>query len=158
MRDLGPQHEILERCLAGNWKSATTIWPAPGQIPSRSTGEMRSEMILGGRFLQQAYASFGPFGEFEGRGVLGYNPGSGAFEYLWMDNMSPAFQAEYGRTEVDWRTMVLNGRTLFPGAKTPLDHRSIWQIRTDDEHLYQRYVKEEGKTMHLQLEIVYTRV
>ncbi|MBX3364337.1 MAG: DUF1579 family protein [Phycisphaeraceae bacterium] len=155
--DIGPQHEILARCLAGSWNALVTLWAAPGQPPIQHEGQMHAEMTLGDRFLQQVYHSQGGFGDFHGRGLIGFNPGRGEFEYLWIDNTSTALQIESGRTEGDWRTLVLNGSTLFAGMTARIEHRSIFTIRSDDEHLYQRYVRQPGKNLHLQLEILYTR-
>jgi len=68
----GPQHEALAK-LAGDWTFTNTMWMAPGQPPTESTGTMHAETTMGGRYVVEDWKGEMMGQPFEGHGTNAYN-------------------------------------------------------------------------------------
>jgi len=91
----GPQHEALAK-LAGDWTFTNTMWMAPGQPPTESTGTMHAERTMGGRYVVEDWKGEMMGQPFEGHGTNGYNNVSKQYENTWMDNMGTGIMYSTG--------------------------------------------------------------
>ena len=79
-------HKIMARSV-GEWTTSMQMWEGPNVKPSKSEGTCKSEMILGGRYLQSKYSSTVMGMPFEGISTDGYDNGKKVYFNTWVDNM-----------------------------------------------------------------------
>src|SRR5690348_5992820 len=78
--------KIMTKSL-GTWLDAITMWMQPNAAPMNSTGEMKNEMILGGRYLKGTNTDNFMGQPFEGISTTAYDNAKKIFINNWIDNM-----------------------------------------------------------------------
>jgi hypothetical protein len=74
--------------MVGTWEVASA-WqpPDPGAEPLVSTGEIKMELIFGGRFLHQTQQGAEVMGvPFEGWGIFAFDNFREVFPQIWLDS------------------------------------------------------------------------
>jgi len=152
--ETGPQHDTLAR-FAGNWRAEVKIWMEPGKDPIVTHGTMRSEMVLGGRFLQQQYRDEN--GTMEGRGFWGYNTIDGRYEGFWIDSMATMFQVEQGQHDAESDTYEMIGTMTDPGSRRMMKKRSLITYAGPKAHRMEMFFDRGEGGEQKCMEIRYTR-
>ena len=130
--------------LVGTFRVVVRFWMGPGD-PVESSGSMRNELTLGGRFLRQVFqgdpmpgsealpADAAP--SFAGEGYLAYNNVDKRYESVWVDNASTLIQVESGQIDEAGREWNFYSTLTNPQSGGPMEKRTI--ITIVDEHRYQ---------------------
>jgi hypothetical protein len=151
----GAEHESLKR-FEGTWRAVVKLWPDPSAEPLVSEGTMKSEMILGGRFLEQVYSD--DAGMFAGRGFWGYNTIDKRYEGFWIDSMGTFFQLERGEHDADEDAYMMSGEMTNPGDGKPMAKRSVIRYLGPDANSIEMYFKPGGAAAEAKaMEIQYQR-
>jgi uncharacterized protein DUF1579 len=151
----GPQHEFLKK-FAGDWKASVKSWMGPGE-PQVSEGSAHSEMILGGRFLQEDFKGNFMGQPFEGHGLTGYdNPGK-KFVGTWVDSMTTGVMTSAGSLDKTGKVLTASATYTDPMTGKPGKSRMVTKIVDDNNHVFEMYGMHEGKEVK-EMEITYTRV
>src|SRR5688572_1235489 len=72
--------------LVGDWIHEEVHHAAPAGGGLRGAARSKSVWILGGHRLYLTYKSLGPGGEYEGRGLMGWEPEEKAYRLDWFDS------------------------------------------------------------------------
>lgn len=94
---------------AGDWEYTMTWWMQPGAAPERSSGTSKSEMILGGRYLEDKVRGTAMGQPFEGRGTTGYDNYSKEYISTWVDNMGTGVFVSRGKYDPAAKSLVMTG-------------------------------------------------
>jgi hypothetical protein len=151
----GAPHEVLAR-MAGTWNAKMKSWMEPDKPPMESTGTSETNMILGGRFLQQEFTGEMMAGTFSGIGFTGYDNHTKRYVSIWMDSMGTGILFFEGTASTDGKTITQEARHDNP-IKGPMTWRSVTKIVDDNSHLFELFgIGETGKEEKM-MEITYTR-
>src|SRR5689334_13144499 len=81
----GEQHKQLA-ALAGSWDVSVKMWLDPTKEPGESKAGSETQVIMGGRYVEEKVT--GDFGgmTFLGQGLFGYDNLQKKYTYTWIDN------------------------------------------------------------------------
>jgi hypothetical protein len=149
----GPAHAKL-KSFAGKWHAVVKTWMGPGD-PMVSEGESETEMILGGRILEQEFKGTFMNQPFEGRGMTGYDNMTHQYWATWVDNSSTSVTMSQG--SMDDAGKVLTCTFSTPGMDgQPMQAKTVTTM-VDDKHMtYSMTGMMGGKEVPM-MEITYTR-
>ena len=152
----GAPHRLLEP-FVGTWSATLEFWMEPGGEPTRSTGTMTSQWILGGRFLEQRFTGDVMGEAFEGKGYWGYSNVERTYQGIWIDNMTTRIAYQAGYAEEDGQRFVMLGRELDPVTGAEVGVRDEVAIEGPDKHTYTRMMEPAGEEAHMAMRITYAR-
>ncbi len=95
--------------LAGDWEWTMNWWMQPGAPPEQSSGTSKSEMILGGRYLNDHFRGTAMGQPFEGDGLTGYDNHLKEYFSTWVDNMSTGVFVTRGKYDPQAKSLVMTG-------------------------------------------------
>jgi len=125
----------MQKMLAaanGKWSEDITLWMAPGQPPSKSTGTVDYKMILGGRYQQgNINASFNGM-PYEAVSITGYDNMKKLFFSSYVDNMGTGVLNMEGPYDAATKTITLTGTELDP--MTGKEMKMQETLKTVDDH------------------------
>lgn len=123
----GEPHKHLAR-LAGDWTFTNKMWMDPSQPPMESTGTMRGETILGGRYVQTNWSGNVMGQPFEGRGTEGYDNMAKQYVSVWMDNLSTGLLYSTGTCDDKAMKCSFKGDMMDPmtGQKSYMRTEITW--------------------------------
>jgi hypothetical protein len=152
----GKMHSMMAESV-GDWKAITKIWMDPTQPPMESTATVKSEMIMGGRYLCSKWNGNMMGMPFEGLSTTAYDNGTGNFYASWIDNMSTGMMLMTGTMDKETKTIEYKGITQ--DSMTGKEMKVRQEITFIDKNtqkmvMYMDYNGQEMKTM----EIMMTRV
>ncbi len=150
----GPEHEGIAR-LEGTWRAEVKMWMGPQGEPMVSQGTMKNTMVLGGRFLQEAYED--DAGMYEGRGFWGYNTTEKRYEGLWIDAMATFFQLEHGAHDASTDTYTMHGSMTNPANGQTMKKRSVIRVLSPTEHTMEVFFQTGDGKESKSMEIRYVR-
>ncbi|MFG0285550.1 MAG: DUF1579 family protein [Phycisphaerales bacterium JB039] len=105
----GPMHEHLKQ-MVGAWEGSVRFRMGPGEDWMESTGTIRRELAMGGRFVIERVTGEGPGGEdFKGMGIVGYNDMEGHYESVWIENMANHMSMATGTYDANTKTFTFKG-------------------------------------------------
>jgi hypothetical protein len=144
-------HRKMAR-LAGSWTGDDTLMPAPW-LPSgaKAIGRMSARMALGGFHLIMDWTQErdGTV-NFEGHGVLGWDPRGKCYTMHWFDSQGIEHGApSFGTWEGD--TLILTHETNHLG-----DSRQVYVVG-DGEYRFRLENSADGKTWTTFMQSVYRR-
>lgn len=150
------QHRRFEP-FAGTFKAEVKLWMGPGD-PVISTGVMTSTLVLGGRFLQQAFKGDpggGPFPDFEGLGFWGFNKATNKYEGFWIDTVSTQMQSEVGDVDDTGMVWMMVGEMTDPKGNA-MKKRSVITLEDNDHHKIEMFFSgpdgKESRAMEIRYE------
>jgi hypothetical protein len=149
---VGKEHAWLAKD-AGNW-TAECVWYGPmGEQPFQ--GKETITVDCGGLWSFSSFeADLGGM-PFKGRGVTGYDPGSGQYVGAWVDCMSTRILRMEGKREGEKLVMHTEGIDPETGETFPEKH--VQRREGDDRRVFEMSaLREKGEV--LTMRIVYTRV
>jgi hypothetical protein len=82
----GPEHEVLKG-MVGNWTCDVSFIMAPGAPPEKSSGTLKRQMIMDGRYLSEDFEGTAGGMPFKGHALVSYNRGAKQYETIWIDSM-----------------------------------------------------------------------
>ena len=109
----GEPHKKLSR-MVGDWTYTSKAWMDPSQPPVESKGTMRSQTILGGRYVEQVWKGDFMGMAFEGRGTEGYDNVTKKYFSTWMDNMSTGLLVSNGNCDEKGDKCAYSGEMTDP--------------------------------------------
>jgi len=123
----GEMHKVLAK-LAGDWTFTNTMWMAPGQPPTESTGTMHAETVLGGRYVQSVWKGEFMGQSFEGHGTDGFDNLTQQYVSSWIDNMGTGILYSTGTCEAGGTKCTTTGSGSDPmtGGTSTMKSVLIW--------------------------------
>jgi hypothetical protein len=119
----GENHKHLA-WFAGDWTFTQKMWMDPSQPPAESSGTMKGEMILGGRYVQTQWQGNMMGMPFEGRSTEGYDNLKKEYVSSWVDNMSTGIMHSTGTCEEGGKKCTSKGDFIDPMTGKPSYMRS----------------------------------
>lgn len=104
----GPIHEKMAR-TAGDYSTATKLWPRDGAAAIETSGTARFRLILGGRFLQEEDTGGMAAEPFSTLRLWGYNSVTKQFESAWLHTGSTSMLHLTGTSKDDGKTVEWSG-------------------------------------------------
>jgi hypothetical protein len=146
-------HKMMAKNV-GEWTTTMQMWEGPDTKPIQSEGTCKSEMILGGRYMQSKFSSTFMGMPFEGISTDGYDNAKKVYINTWIDNMGTGFMYGEGKYDPDTKTIVYNGTMFEPIQKKDLTYRQTVQM-VDDNHMVMEMFNtnkdgKEYKSMHVE--------
>lgn len=120
----GENHKHLS-WYAGDWTFTNRMWMDPSQPPLESTGTMKGELILGGRYAQTHWQGSMMGMPFEGRGTDGYDNLKKQYVSSWVDNMGTGILLFTGTCENGGKKCMMKGDMIDPMTGKPGYMRSV---------------------------------
>lgn len=149
-------HEVL-KSLAGNWKANVKLLRDP-KGPQEIEGTSKSQMILGGRFLEQTFHATMMGQPFEGRGIWGYNNLTNEYSGLWIDSMSTGTMISSGRYDSASRTLTEEGLMSCPTlGETKGWYKAVTTWKDANHYTYESFEKGKDGKEFKTMSITYTR-
>ena len=162
----GEEHAALEP-FVGEFKAVNKMWMEPGGEPIVTEGSLRSEWILGGRYVLGHYNGVAMMpdmetGElkgtpFEGIAISGYDRNRHIYTNVWLDSLSTAPWIAKGSTpdgklfnyygEMDEPMLGVIGRTV----------KEKIRVIDNDTHVMEMFDLHAGDDYKI-MEITYTRL
>lgn len=151
----GEHHAHLDY-LVGDWEYELTMWMSPEAEPTQLTGTASAEWVMDGRFVESTWRGEFMGSPFVGRSLDGYNPLTGKYESVWIDNQSPIIMRWEGELRDDG-VLTLTGTNwdIWAGGRTTSRTESK-QIDADTIHSVSYMVMPDG-TEWKQMEIIAKR-
>lgn len=153
----GQHHSQLDPFI-GKWKIRIEYRLRPSTNPESAQGTAEFRWIMGKRFLEQVVEGKGIAGDFEGRGLIGYDNVLGHYTGVWIDTMNSGITRSTGRREDDGKTFLFkaSGTDVLDAKEKTFD--TILRILTNDELQYLVYQPhpETGEAVAM-LKISYRR-
>jgi len=138
----------MQKILAvanGKWSEDITLWMAPGQPPSKSTGIVDYKMILGGRYQQgNITASFNGM-PYEAVSITGYDNMKKLFFSSYVDNMGTGVLNMEGPYDAATKTITLTGTELDPVTGKEMKMRETLRMVDDYTEVTAMYDITGGK-------------
>jgi hypothetical protein len=153
----GPEHKKLDP-IVGNWNWAGKFWMTPDAKPVESKGTAVRKWVMGGRFVQDEVAcKGGPFGDFNGFGLTGYDNIQKKYNGVWTDSMTTSLSTSLGTVDKSGKVFTFHKEDLDPVSGKRIKGKDVIKIVGDDEHHMEMYKEVEGKEVKV-MELVFKRV
>lgn len=141
----GQEHAAMKP-LVGNWTCDVSVTMTPGAPPDKSSGTMRREMILDGRYLSENYE--GTWGEmpFKGHGLMGYDRAQNQYQAIWIDTMSTGMWHQIGKGDSAGKKITFEGENFDCMEGKKKWGKSTIEITSNDKHTMKMFTKgPDGK-------------
>lgn len=151
----GAGQKLLEK-MVGEWDVAKAFYPRSGD-PVRGQGRCKQTMIHAGRFLQSEFEFGQGAAKTTGLGLIGFEPGSGAFTSVWTDSRQTQMSMRRSRDAFDGESIVLYSRSLDESKET---RRSRTVTRLEDgggKIVHRQFALAADGSERLMMELVMTR-
>jgi hypothetical protein len=132
----GEHHEHMKKLL-GTYNFTLKMWMDPSAPPTESTGKRTSEMLLGGRYLEEKYTGTFMGMPFEGIGLMGYDNVTKQYVGTWIDNMGTGIMTSHGQCDKSGWTMV--GESSDPMTGKTWTSRSVVKCIDDNTFTMEMY-------------------
>lgn len=161
----GPEHAVLEK-LAGDWTCEMKMWMAPGTDPIVSTARSKSELVLGGRFLQTYSSGAMEFGgtsfSVESLGMMGFDRRNGVFTVVGFDTMGTYYITASGEQDAETGHITLSGSDHDAASGMTQTYEFVYRLIDDDHFRVDLYFTNPEMTHGLDefklMEMNYTRI
>ena len=152
----GEHHQHMKQ-FAGNWKTETKLWTAPGAEPQISSGTAEAKLVLGGRFLNTIYTGNFMGESFEGVGLSGYDNYEKKHTDIWMDNMGTLMMPSEGICSEGGKVLRMTGRFTNPMTGEEETMKMVTRVISDNEYVWVAYDKSPEGEEFKHMEVTYTR-
>lgn len=143
-----PHRRLAE--MAGTFEATMQSWGDPEAPPMESIAQVRREMTLGGRVLEEHWRGQIMGMDFHGMGRTGYDNVTGRYWSTWTDNTSTGLFVSYGDWDEEQGRFVFEGEAIDPvsGGKIPSRMVSTFPDENSETMaMYQKMGGQEMKTM-----------
>lgn len=151
----GDIHKMMAKSV-GTWDAAISMWMQPNAAPMNSTGELKNEMILGGRYLRGTNTGNFMGQPFEGISVTGYDNAKKIFVNNWIDNMGTGMMNLTGTWDAATNSINFSGPMVDPASGKDIPIRETLKF-TDDNHMTMEMYANMGGQEFKTMEIKFTR-
>jgi hypothetical protein len=151
----GDIHKMMAKSV-GDWTGDISMWMQPGAEPMKSTGQLKNEMILGGRYLRGTNTGNFMGQSFEGIGVTAYDNAKKQFINTWIDNMGTGIMTLTGTWDAATNSITFTGNMVDPASGKDVPVREVIKMVDDNHQTLEMYATMGGKEMKT-MEIKYTR-
>lgn len=134
----GEHHEYLNE-LTGTWEGTFRMWMSADAQPMQSSGTVKREWVLGGRFIKETVHAQGAMGAFNGLGYIGFNNVDGRYEYVWMEDMSTSIAFGTGSYDPEAKVFQWNADYRDPATGRVIDCVNKLEISSPSHHTYLGY-------------------
>ncbi|MEM9385421.1 MAG: DUF1579 family protein [Pseudomonadota bacterium] len=143
-----PHRRLAE--MAGTYEATMNSWGDPEAPPMESTLQVRREMTMGGRVLEEHWTGQVMGMDFHGMGRTGYDNVTGRYWSTWTDNNSTGLFVSYGDWNEEKGMFVFHGDAIDPvgGGKIPSRMISTFPDENSETMtMFQEMGGQEMKTM-----------
>lgn len=133
----GEGQKLLAR-MAGEWDVVKTFYPRGGGEPSVTRGTCTQRMIHGARFLESDFVFHDAGGDSDGKGIIGFDPGTGLFTSFWTDSRSTRVSVRQSEAPFDGSKIVLFGKTVGDPGPNARRSRTESVLEDGDRRLVHR--------------------
>lgn len=133
-----------------------SMWMAPGGSPTKSTGEMKNEMILGGRYLKSTNTGNFMGQPFEGIGITAYDNAKKMYINTWIDNMGTGIMTLTGAWDAATNSVNFTGNMVDPASGKDVPVREVIKMIDDNHQTMEMYASMGGQEVKT-MEIKFTR-
>jgi hypothetical protein len=154
----GPQHALLKK-YTGTFSANCTMSMMPGAPEMTSKGELKTEMILGGRVQSSTYSGDMMGQPFKGMCFVGYDNMKQKWFTIWMDDMSTGMMSVEGDGDAAGKVVTFKGEMPCPangGKITPF--RQVVTFKDDDHYTVEMFSQDAAGKEFRGMSIEYTRV
>jgi hypothetical protein len=148
-------HKRLEP-LVGTFRARTEFVMAPGTPPQIHEGTSQNRLVLGGRFLEQAYSGTAMGMPFEGIGYTGYDNASQRYVGSWMDTFGTGLMLSVGVGRPSDSKIAFATEAIEPSGKKILFDASI-TVKDRDHHSYEMWTKAPNGKRYRNMIVTYER-
>jgi hypothetical protein len=146
-------HKMMAKSV-GEWTTKMQMWSAPNTEPMKSEGTCKSEMILGGRYMETKYSGMVMGMPFEGISTDGYDNAKKVYFNSWVDNMGTGMMHAEGKFDEVSKTIIYNGTMFDPMQNKDLSYRQTLQM-VDENHMVMEMFNntkdgKEFKSLHVE--------
>ena len=160
----GPEHETLQK-LAGDWKVETKMWMMPGQDPIVAVIDAKSEMVLGGRFLQTTTSGelkvMGMTYPIETIGMMGFDRRNKVFTTVGFDTMGTYYVTAAGKQDAESGVIKMMGSDHDANFGITQTYRFELHMQDDDHFTIDLYFTNpemtHGQDEYHMVQMAYTR-
>ncbi len=154
----GDHHKHLEH-MAGAWTVSGKYRMGPDAPWTETNGKSKSELILGGRYLEQKFYGDSIMGmpPFEGRGLLGFDNNKKKYTSNWVDNMSTLNLAGEGTCDGTHKTITFTAPYDDPFTQTKKTSRTVLKVIDHDTHIMEMYESGPDGKEFQNMVLTYTR-
>ena len=142
----GEMQKMMEKSV-GDWTAHMKMYMDPSQPPMEQTTQVKTEMILGGRYLVSKYKGMMMGMPFEGIATTAYDNGVKKFYSSWIDNMSTGMSQMEGRWVDDTKMIEFKGISQDPMKGTEIKMRQTLEFVDADTQRMVMYMEDHGKEM-----------
>lgn len=143
---------LLER--VGTWDATMKMWVAPDAPPMEMTG-VETNRALGPFHLVSDFKSKFMGEDFEGHGVVSFDPAKQKFINVWTDSSEPSPSIMEGTYDTKTRALTFVGENMMMGQRMKM--REVETRKDADHATFEMFVTgadgKEMKMMHME----YTR-
>lgn len=139
----GPEHEELAK-TAGTWDMDYSMWMMPDAPPLKASGESKTEMVLGGRWLYNDASGEMMGSKTQSIGYLGYDRRTEEYVTVGLDTMGTYFITASGEKGEDG-VIRMHGVDDSPMGKQVYTFEM--EFPSEDEQILRLYFSEmSGQT------------
>jgi hypothetical protein len=148
----GEEHARLAKALVGDWTVRGKFYFSEPATETDGTATFKA--IMGGRYVQQDFATNLMGKPFEGRGVMGHDNTTKQYQSSWIDNMGTGMMNSVGEETEKGKSWTFKGTHNDPSG--PVATKEVMKVVSDKEFTFNLYRVEGGKESVL-MELVYKR-
>lgn len=154
----GEHHKLLEPTI-GTFNAVTKMWMDPtSSDPMVSSGTMKAEWVLGGRFVQQHYKGDFMGAPFEGMGMWGYDRYQKQYTGYWWDTWGTMTHESRGTVNEDGTVFTMHSMYSDPAEGDRLVRtRDVTRIISNDKHIMEMHRQMPDGSWMKAMEITFTR-
>ena len=146
-------HKMMAKSV-GEWTTHMEMWSAPGAGSMKSDGVCKSEMILGGRYMQSKYSGTVMGQPFDGISTDGFDNAKQVYVNTWVDNMGTGIMHAEGKYDDATKTVNYVGTMFDPIQNMDVTYRQTMKM-IDDKHMVMEMYNiskdnKEYKSLHVE--------
>jgi hypothetical protein len=153
----GPEHMAMEP-LIGSWKAKILAWEDPTKPPMEGEGIMKRKWIMGGRILQEDFDGKFAGADFQGMGLMAFDPLKKKYVGTWVDTMAPSIAVMDSAYDAKTKTFAGTMDEIDPQTGKKMKVRDVIRIVDNDHQVQEMFSTPEGGKEAKMMEIHYHRV
>lgn len=133
-------HQILAED-AGTWDCKVNMYfQGPDGPPARSQAVEVTELVSGGLYSKSAFHGKMGTEDFEGHGLLGYDPRSKEYVGTWVDNFTAVPTSMRGKYDPKTKQLTLFSKIVIPETGDELQQKQITTYVDDNTKKFEIYL------------------